>query len=73
MRETGAFVPDEVERLSTGAIRVDGANMTNVPGLFAAGDVTGNGYEQILIALGEGAKAALAAYGYLIEHGLEGR
>ena len=47
-------------------IIVDCANCTNVPGLFAAGDVT-NGYaEQVLIAIGEGAKAALRAYDYLL-------
>ncbi len=47
-------------------IMVDCACRTNVPGLFAAGDVT-NGYaEQVLIAAGEGAKAALSAYEYLL-------
>ena len=39
---------------------------TNVPGLFAAGDVTNNYQEQVLIAVGEGAKAALSAYEYLL-------
>lgn len=49
-----------------GRIIVDCANCTNVAGLFAAGDVT-NGYaEQVLIAIGEGAKAALSAYEYLL-------
>jgi thioredoxin reductase len=49
-----------------GRIVVNCANATNVPGLFAAGDVT-NGYaEQVLIAVGEGAKAALSAYEYLL-------
>lgn len=49
-----------------GRIIVDCANCTNVPGLFAAGDVT-NGYaEQVLISVGEGAKAALSAYEYLL-------
>lgn len=47
-------------------IIVDCACRTDVPGLFAAGDVT-NGYaEQVLIAVGEGAKAALSAYEYLL-------
>lgn len=47
-------------------IIIDCACCTNVPGLFAAGDVT-NGYaEQVLIAVGEGAKAALSAYEYLL-------
>jgi thioredoxin reductase len=43
---------------------------TGVPGLFAAGDVTNLPSEQVLIAIGEGAKAALAAYEYLMK--LEG-
>ena len=47
-------------------IIVDCACRTNVPGLFAAGDVT-NGYaEQVLIAVGDGAKAALSAYDFLL-------
>ncbi len=50
-----------------GRIMVDCACRTNVPGLFAAGDAT-NGYaEQVLIAVGEGAKAALSAYEYLLQ------
>lgn len=49
-----------------GRIIVDNACRTNVPGLFAAGDVTNNFAEQVLIAVGEGAKAALSAYEYLL-------
>jgi alkyl hydroperoxide reductase subunit F len=49
-----------------GHIIVDCANRTSLPGVFAAGDVT-NGYaEQVLVAVGEGAKAALSAYEYLL-------
>ncbi len=40
---------------------------TSVPGLFAAGDVTHLPAEQVLIAIGEGAKAALSAYEYLMQ------
>lgn len=47
-------------------IGVDAKNATSVPGLFAAGDVTTAFGEQILIAIGEGAKAALSAYDYLL-------
>ncbi len=51
----------------TGRIKVDCACHTSVAGLFAAGDAT-NGYaEQVLIAVGEGAKAALSAYEYLLQ------
>jgi alkyl hydroperoxide reductase subunit AhpF len=38
---------------------------TNIPGLFAAGDVTTVPYKQIIIAAGEGCKAALAAFDYV--------
>jgi alkyl hydroperoxide reductase subunit F len=48
-----------------GEIEVDCACRTTVPGLFAAGDVTGVPYKQIVIAAGEGAKAALSACDYL--------
>ncbi len=63
------FIGDGISLESTGSLRVDGTNSTAVPGLFAAGDVTGNGYEQILVSLGEGSKAALSAYRYLLETG----
>lgn len=49
-----------------GRIIVDCAARTNVPGLFAAGDVTNAYAEQVLIAVGDGAKAALSAYDYLL-------
>lgn len=49
-----------------GRIIVDCANRTNIPGVFAAGDVTNSYAEQVLIAIGEGAKAALSAYDYLL-------
>ena len=45
---------------------VDDRFETNVPGIFAAGDVTNVYAEQVLIAIGEGAKAALSAYEYLL-------
>lgn len=41
-------------------------NETSVPGIFAAGDVTDVKYKQCIVAAGEGAKAALSAYNYLI-------
>ncbi len=49
-----------------GRIVVDNMSRTSIPGLFAAGDVTDNYAEQVLIAVGEGAKAALTAYDYLL-------
>jgi thioredoxin reductase len=56
-----------VECDSKGRIKIDARNRTTAPGLFAAGDVTDAFAEQVLIAIGEGAKAALAAYEYLLE------
>lgn len=49
-----------------GRVIIDNHNRTDCPGLFAAGDVTNAFAEQVLIAVGEGAKAALSAYEYLL-------
>jgi thioredoxin reductase len=49
-----------------GFIWVDDQNATTLPGLFAAGDVTTAFGEQLLIAIGDGARAALSAYTYLL-------
>ena len=49
-----------------GEIEVDARGETSVPGVFAAGDVTTTPYKQIVIAMGDGAKAALSAFDYLI-------
>lgn len=51
-----------------GRIKIDCRNRTGVEGIFAAGDVTDVFAEQVLIAVGEGAKASLTAYEYLLEH-----
>ncbi|MBF8257535.1 MAG: Pyr redox 2 protein [Anaerolineales bacterium] len=56
-----------VARDKRGRIKVDSRNRTSAEGLFAAGDVTDVISEQVLISVGEGAKAALAAYEYLLE------
>jgi alkyl hydroperoxide reductase subunit F len=49
-----------------GEIEVDARCETSLPGVFAAGDATTVPYKQIIIAAGEGAKAALSAFDYLI-------
>ncbi len=49
-----------------GEIIVDARGQTSIPGVFAAGDVTTVPFKQIVIAVGEGAKAALAAFDHLI-------
>ncbi len=55
-----------VELSRTGEIIVDERGRTSVPGVFAAGDATTVPYKQIIIATGDGAKAALGAFDYLI-------
>jgi alkyl hydroperoxide reductase subunit AhpF len=57
-----------VESDAAGRIKVDTHNCTSAPGLFAAGDVTDVYAEQVLVAIGEGAKAALSAFDYLLAH-----
>jgi len=52
-----------------GEIEVDARGQTSIPGVFAAGDVTTVPYKQIIIATGEGAKAALSAFDHLIRSG----
>jgi alkyl hydroperoxide reductase subunit F len=51
---------------SRGEIEVDTRGQTSVAGVFAAGDVTTVPYKQIIIAMGEGSKAALGAFDHLI-------
>ncbi|OEZ61480.1 MULTISPECIES: alkyl hydroperoxide reductase subunit F [unclassified Duganella] len=49
-----------------GEIEVDARGQTSIPGVFAAGDVTTVPFKQIIIATGDGAKAALSAFDHLI-------
>lgn len=49
-----------------GEIEINHHNASSLPGVFAAGDVTTTPYKQIIIAMGEGSKAALGAFDYLI-------
>ena len=60
------FMGDAVERTRFGEIVINAKGETNTPGIFAAGDVTTVPYKQIIVAMGEGAKAALSAFDYLI-------
>ena len=55
-----------IELSPRGEIMVDARGETDLPGIFAAGDVTTVPFKQIVIALGEGAKASLAAFDHLI-------
>jgi alkyl hydroperoxide reductase subunit F len=58
----------EIEKNQFGEIKVNCNNETNIPGVFAAGDVTDVPEKQIIIAAGEGSKAALSAFRYLVQH-----
>ncbi|MBK8991361.1 MAG: alkyl hydroperoxide reductase subunit F [Gammaproteobacteria bacterium] len=59
-----------VELARSGEIQVDARGQTSAPGVFAAGDATTVPYKQIIIAMGEGSKASLSAFDYLIRNSL---
>ncbi|MGH6623325.1 MAG: alkyl hydroperoxide reductase subunit F, partial [Burkholderiaceae bacterium] len=61
-----------IELSKHGEIVVDARGATSVPGVFAAGDVTTTPFKQIIIAAGDGAKAALSAFDHLIRHSTSG-
>jgi len=62
------WLKGSVELNRFGEIIVDAKGATNIPGVFAAGDVTTVPYKQIVIAMGEGSKASLSAFDHLIRH-----
>ncbi|MFA3789954.1 alkyl hydroperoxide reductase subunit F [Aliiglaciecola sp. SL4] len=61
-----AFLNDVIELSKFGEVVIDHKCATSEPGIFAAGDVTTVPYKQIVIAMGEGSKASLSAFDYLI-------
>jgi alkyl hydroperoxide reductase subunit F len=60
------WIKGTVKLSPRGEIEVDARGQTSVPGVFAAGDCTIVPYKQIVIAMGEGAKASLSAFDHLI-------
>ncbi len=62
------FIKNVIELNKKGEIKIDSQNRTSQPNIFAAGDVTDISHKQIIIAAGEGAKAALNVYEYLQGH-----
>ncbi len=60
------WLKDTVTLSKHGEIEVDARCATNIPGVFAAGDVTTVPYKQIVIAMGEGSKASLSAFDHII-------
>jgi alkyl hydroperoxide reductase subunit F len=63
------FLRGTVELNQAGEIVIDERGQTRLPGVFAAGDATTVPFKQIVIAAGEGAKAALSAFDHLIRQG----
>ena len=61
-----AWAKEAIELSPRGEVVVDERGQTSAPCVFAAGDVTTVPYKQIIIAMGEGAKASLGAFDYLI-------
>jgi len=64
------FLDGTLERTKFGEIIIDEKGQTSEKGIFACGDVTTVPYKQIVISMGEGAKASLSAFDYLIREGL---
>ncbi|MDR5171136.1 alkyl hydroperoxide reductase subunit F [Methylobacillus flagellatus] len=62
------WIKDTITLSKFGEIEVDDKGQTSEPGVFAAGDVTTVPFKQIIIAMGEGSKAALGAFEHLIRH-----
>ena len=60
LKDSGLALSDQ------GEIEIDVRGQTSLPGVFAAGDCTTVPYKQIIVAMGEGAKASLSAFDHLI-------
>ena len=58
----------DIELTERGAIKVDKHCQTNVPGVFAVGDVRQKDLRQVTTAVGDGAVAGQEAYKYITEH-----
>ncbi|MCK7545582.1 alkyl hydroperoxide reductase subunit F [Marinobacter bryozoorum] len=62
------WLKGDIELSQHGEIVVNERGETSIPGVFAAGDATTVPYKQIVISMGEGSKAALSAFDFLIRH-----
>ena len=62
------WLKGDIELSQHGEIMVNERGETSIPGVFAAGDATTVPYKQIVISMGEGSKAALSAFDFLIRH-----
>lgn len=66
-----SFLEGVVELTQYGEVVINERGQTSEPGIYACGDVTTVPYKQIVIAMGEGAKASLAAFDYLLMNGAD--
>ena len=66
-----SFLKGVVDLTEYGEVIINSKAETSEPGIFACGDVTTVPYKQIVVALGEGSKAALTAFEYLVMHAPE--
>ncbi|MDL0432882.1 alkyl hydroperoxide reductase subunit F [Marinobacter sp. TBZ242] len=62
------WLKGDIELSQHGEIIVDARGETSIPGVFAAGDATTVPYKQIVISMGDGSKAALSAFDFLIRN-----
>src|SRR5690554_6185614 len=65
------WLKGDIELSQHGEIIINDRNETSIPGVFAAGDATTVPYKQIVISMGEGSKAALSAFDFLIRNSVE--
>ncbi|MBN7768321.1 alkyl hydroperoxide reductase subunit F [Marinobacter daepoensis] len=65
------WLKGDIELSQHGEIVINDRNETSIPGVFAAGDATTVPYKQIVISMGEGSKAALSAFDFLIRNSAE--
>jgi thioredoxin reductase (NADPH) len=64
------FLGDQLEKDDEGYLLTSEHTMTNIPGVFAAGDVVDKRYRQAITASGDGARAAIDAEKWLAEEGI---
>ncbi|WP_339799173.1 alkyl hydroperoxide reductase subunit F [uncultured Marinobacter sp.] len=66
------WLKGDIELSQHGEVIINDRNETSIPGVFAAGDATTVPYKQIVISMGEGSKAALSAFDFLIRNEAQG-
>lgn len=65
------WLKGDIELSKHGEVIINERNETSIPGVFAAGDATTVPYKQIVISMGEGSKAALSAFDFLIRNSVD--